>query len=77
MVHMLLGQPLEEQPQLGIDWIERLVTIDPAGASHTFLLPEWLRTARAHCGPAELPAWQRIVDTLVVHGDHRVRDLSD
>jgi hypothetical protein len=77
MVHMLRSQPLEEQPRLGIVWVERLVTMEPVGASRTFLLPEWLRDVRSNCDPAELAAWQRIVDTLVVHGDHRVRDLSD
>lgn len=76
MVHMLLTQPIEEQAPLGIVWVERVVAKDPAG-SRTFLLPEWLRDVRSYCGEDEMPVWQRLVDTLVVHGDTRVRDLAD
>lgn len=76
MVHMLLTQPIEEQAPLGIVWVERLVDKDPAG-SRTFLLPEWLRNVRSYCGDDELAVWQRVVDTLIVHGDTRVRDLAD
>ena len=76
MVHMLQTQPIEEQAQMGIAWVERIVTKDPAD-SRTFLLPEWLREVRSYCGEEELPVWQRLVDTLVIHGDTRVRDLAD
>lgn len=76
MVQMLLTQPIEEQARLGIVWVERLVAKDPASA-RTFLLPGWLRDIRSYCGEDELPVWQRLVDTLVVHGDTRVRDLAD
>jgi hypothetical protein len=76
MVHMLLTQPIEEQAPLGIVWVERVVAKDPAG-SRTFLLPQWLRDVRSYCGEDELPVWQRLVDTLIVHGDTRVRDLAD
>lgn len=76
MVHMLLTQPIEEQAPLGIIWVERVVAKDPTD-SRTFLLPEWLRDVRSYCGEDELPVWQRLVDTLVVHGDTRVRDLAD
>lgn len=76
MVHMLQTQPIEEQARLGIVWVERVVDKDPAG-SRTFLLPEWLRNVRSYCGDDELAVWQRIVDTLVVHGDTRVRGLAD
>jgi hypothetical protein len=76
IVHMLLTQPLEEQAPLGIVWVERVVAKDPE-SSRTFLLPEWLRDVRSYCSENELPVWQRLVDTLVVHGDTRVRDLAD
>jgi hypothetical protein len=76
MVHMLLTQPVEDQARIGIVWVERVVAKDPVG-SRTFLLPEWLRDIRSYCGEDELPVWQRLVDTLVVHGDTRVRDLAD
>lgn len=76
MVHMLLTQPIEDQAPLGIVWVERVVAKDPAD-SRTFLLPEWLRDVRSYCGEEELPVWQRLVDTLIVHGDTRVRDLAD
>lgn len=76
MVHMLLTQPIEEQARLGIVWVERVVDKDPA-SSRTFLLPDWLRNVRSYCGEEELAVWQRLVDTLVVQGDTRVRDLAD
>lgn len=76
MVHMLRTQPVEEQAPMGIAWVERIVAKNPAD-SRTFLLPEWLRDVRSYCGADELPIWQRLVDTLVVHGDTRVRDLAD
>jgi len=76
MVHMLQTQPIEEQARMGIAWVERIVAKDPA-ASRTFLLPQWLRDVRSYCGEEELSVWQRLVDTLVVHGDTRIRDLAD
>jgi hypothetical protein len=76
MVHMLQTQPIKEQARMGIAWVERIVAKDPA-SSRTFLLPQWLREVRSYCGEEELPAWQRLVDTLVVHGDTRIRDLAD
>ncbi len=76
MVHMLRSQPIEEQAAMGIAWVERIVAKNPADA-RTFLLPEWLREVRSYCGEKELPVWQRLVDTLVVQGDTRVRDLAD
>ena len=76
MVHMLRTQPIEQQASVGIKWVELVVAKNPTD-SHTFLLPEWLRDVRSYCGEEELPVWQRLVDTLVVHGDQRVRDLAD
>ena len=76
LANMLRTQPIEEQAPMGIGWVERIVAKDPAD-SRTFLLPGWLRDVRSYCGEDELPVWQRLVDTLVIHGDTRVRDLAD
>ncbi|MCP4382612.1 MAG: ATP-binding protein [Hyphomicrobiales bacterium] len=76
MVHMLQTQPIEEQASIGIEWVERIVTKNPVD-SKAFLLPEWLREVRSYCVEEELLSWQRVVDTLVIHGETRVRDLTD
>lgn len=68
----------DDQADIGIRWIEEIVRRAGSHAADTFTLPEWLHELRANLRREEqIAAWQRIVDLLVVAGDHRVADLAD
>jgi hypothetical protein len=67
-----------DQVAVGLDWIEGVVGEGGPACATTFTLPEWLHERRADLTTREQESrWQRIVDLLVVAGDHRVADLAD
>lgn len=67
-----------DQADAGIRWIEQIVRRAGSDAANTFTLPEWLHELRPELTTqAQIAGWQRIVDLLVVAGDHRVSDLAD
>ena len=67
-----------DQADAGLRWIEEIVRKAGSDAANTYTLPEWLHELRASLDSQEqISGWQRIVDLLVVAGDHRVADLAD
>ncbi|WP_421118565.1 hypothetical protein ACE2AJ_14470 [Aquihabitans daechungensis] len=67
-----------DQVLTGMKWVEEIVRKAGDDAANTFTLPEWLHERRADLTCDEdIACWQRIVDLLVVAGDHRVADLAD
>jgi hypothetical protein len=68
---------VSDQIDAGLKWIERIVENGGDDCANTFTLPEWLHERRADITPEHEARWQRVVDVLVVSGDHRVADLAD
>ncbi|MDQ3963610.1 MAG: hypothetical protein M3277_06835 [Actinomycetota bacterium] len=69
---------VSDQADQGLKWIEQLVGPGGDHCAWTYTLPEWLRERRGDITTSEQQArWQRIVDVLVVSGDHRLADLAD
>jgi hypothetical protein len=67
-----------DQIEQGLLWVEAVVTGSGENCAFTYTLPDWLRERRADLVTEDQVArWQRIVDLLVVAGDHRVSDLAD
>jgi hypothetical protein len=69
---------IADQIDTGLKWIEQIVQGGGDGCASTFTLPEWLHERRPDLITSDQQArWQRVVDLLVVSGDHRVADLAD
>lgn len=67
-----------DQVSVGLPWIEQIVQSSAEQCANTYTLPEWLHERREHLSTAEQRArWQRVVDLLLLAGDHRVADLAD
>jgi hypothetical protein len=79
VARLLARLPADQQAQLGLPWMERLVLEDPrAIARGSWRLPDWLQGVQAHATSAPLAEqWHRIVDALIVAGDTRVAALAD
>ncbi len=79
LISFLGALPPDQQVRLGLQWVSAVVLPDPESVARgSFLLSSWLIEARA---PATdqglLPAWQRVVDALVVAGVTRLAPYSE
>lgn len=79
LVCFLLVLTLEDQAQLGLPRVAKLVLANPGNiANRTYLLANWLIETRAAADAVDLSAtWQQIVDALVVEGDTRLAPYSE
>jgi hypothetical protein len=79
LIGFLQTQPLHQQADPGLDWIQRLVVKDGGNVRTSgFLMMEWLQSLRDSnvLGPGTWPKYRAIVDALVL-GDYRgARDLQ-
>ena len=69
----------EDQAQLGLPWVAKLVLPSPGNiANRTYLLADWLIEMRAVSDAVGLSAiWQQVVDDLAVEGDRRLAPYSE
>jgi hypothetical protein len=69
----------DQQVRSGLPWVSALVLPDPDSvAGRSFLLSAWLiETRAAATDQGLLPAWQRVVDALVVAGVTRLAPYSE
>jgi hypothetical protein len=79
MISVLRNLPEEDQVTFGLPRIATLVQPDPGAASRrTYLLTDWLTRIRSAAADASaLPAWQELLDTLVVAGNAALAPYSD
>ena len=79
LLDLLLGLRQEQQAELGLPWVDTLVTSKASAvANRSYDLPKWLRAMRQHALSKDLCAiWDRIVDALTVAGDQQVAALAD
>ena len=79
LINFLSALAPEEQVRLGLPWVTPLVLPDPNSvAGRSFLLSTWLIETRASATEQGLlPAWQRVVDALVVAGVTRLAPYSE
>ncbi len=69
----------EDQAQIGLPWVAKLVLPSPGNiANRTYLLADWLIEMRAVSDAVGLSAiWQQVVDDLAVEGDQRLAPYSE
>jgi hypothetical protein len=79
LISFLSALARDEQVRLGLPWVTALVLPDADSvARRSFLLSTWLIEMRASATDQELlPAWQRVVDALVVAGETRLAPYSE
>lgn len=79
LISFLSALARDKQVRLGLPWVTALVLPDPDSvAGRSFLLPAWLIETRASATEQGLlPAWQRVVDALVVAGVSRLAPYSE
>jgi hypothetical protein len=79
LISFLSALPPDQQVRLGLQWVSAVVLPDPDSvARSSFLLSSWLIEARASAtDQGFLPAWQRVVDALVVAGVTRLAPYSE
>ena len=79
MISLVRRLPEEDQVTFGLSRVATLVQADVEAASRrSYLLAEWLKELRSAAGDAgALPAWQELVDALVVAGNTTLAPYSD
>ena len=79
MISLIRGLSGEDQAAFGLPRVATLVQGDvEAASSRSYLLAEWLRDIRSAAADAGvLPAWQELVDSLVVAGNTTLAPYSD